>query len=404
MKPALIITDNAHLEQVSGWPTILLDGPDADPMEDGELEDIWDSVIDTDVLYVMFTSGSTGSPKGVIVTHRGVIDYADWLTDTFAFDESTVFGNQAPFCFDNSVLDIYSTLKNGCKTVIIPEEKFLSGTRLCTFLQENKINTIFWVPSAMAVAANSGALEKVHLDHLVHILFAGEAMPTKLLNQWRKAIPKAVYANLYGPTEIAVDCTCYIVDREFDDTESLPIGTACRNTGILVLNQRDELVQTGEIGELCVRGSCVAHGYYGDPVRTQRAFVQNPLNDKYPEVIYRTGDLVKYNKRGELLFVGRKDFQIKHRGYRIELGEIETMASSAPGVESCCAVYDEKTRRIVVFAAPETVNKRALYAHLRDMLPQYMLPGQIETERSLPLNQNGKIDRGVLKKRLEDYL
>lgn len=404
LDPILIMTDQAYQKNVSEHPTVLWDELAAFPSKDDAIKGVLDTVIDTDVLYMMFTSGSTGNPKGVIITHRAVIDYLDWLTDTFHFDETTVFGNQAPFYFDNSVLDIYSTLRNGCKTVIIPEERFLSGVRLCSFLQENEINTIFWVPSAMALAAHSNALEKAPLERLKTVLFAGEVMPAKLLNQWRKYLPGAVYANLYGPTEIAVDCTCYLVDREFDDTESVPIGTACKNTGIMVLNEQNRPVSAGETGELCVRGSCLAWGYYGDPVKTEEVFVQNPLNDKYPEKIYRTGDLVKYNERGELLFIGRKDFQIKHCGYRIELGEIETAVLSAPGVENCCAVYDEEKKQIVVFVTPSTLDKKAVYAHVKKLLPQYMLPKVIMAEDMLPLNQNGKIDRLVLKDRLKERL
>ncbi len=398
--PALIVTDIDHQKDISGYPTVLVDQLGQENGGDQLLYSTVNEVIDTDILYVMFTSGSTGEPKGVIVTHRAVIDYVDWLTDTFAFDEETVFGNQAPFYFDNSVLDIYSTIANGSETVIIPEERFLSGMRLCSFLKEEGINTIFWVPSAMALAASSGALEKVPMNRLKKILFAGEVMPVRLLNTWRKHVPNALYANLYGPTEIAVDCTCYIIEREFDETESLPIGTACRNTGILVLNEHDTLVTGEETGELCVRGSCLAHGYYGDPVQTQAAFVQNPLNDKYPEKIYRTGDLVRYNKQGELLFIGRKDQQIKHRGYRIELGEIETATAAAPGVESCCAIYEEMHQRIVLYVSPAELDKKALYAHLKHQLPQYMLPGLIMAENMLPLNPSGKIDRKALKDRL----
>ncbi len=404
LKPALIITDSSHKEFVSSFPHLLLDKPQQEPIDNSVICRIIDSVIDTDILYVMFTSGSTGTPKGVIVPHRAVIDYTDWLCNVFAFDETTVFGNQAPFYFDNSVLDIYSTLKNAGETVIIPEDKFLSGAQLCTFIKENNINTIFWVPSAMAVAANSGALEKTELKQLKKILFAGEVMPVKLLNIWQRFIPEAQYANLYGPTEIAVDCTCYIVDRPFQEGESLPIGTACKNTDILVFNEKDHLVSEGETGELCVRGSCVAYGYYGDPQKTQEAFVQNPLNTQYPEKIYRTGDLVRYNNRGELLFVGRKDAQIKHCGYRIELGEIETAALSAPDVENCCTVYDTEKKRIVIFVMPEKLDKKKFYAHLKQRLPRYMLPGLIIAEKSLPLNPNGKIDAQALKKRLKEEI
>lgn len=404
LEPALIVTDTCHEEMVLPYQTMMFAEAASENASGEQVEEALHAVIDTDILYVMFTSGSTGNPKGVIVTHRAVIDYVDWLADTFSFDEATVFGNQAPFYFDNSVLDIYSTIRNGCETVIIPEEKFLSGTRLLQYLQEKKINTIFWVPSAMALVANAGALEKVSASQLTKILFAGEVMPTKQLNVWRKYIPDAVYANLYGPTEIAVDCTYYIVDREFEDTESLPIGVACKNTGILVLNEKDELTTTGEIGELCVRGTCLAHGYYKESQKTKEAFVQNPLNDKYPEMIYRTGDLVKYNERGELLFVGRKDAQIKHSGYRIELGEIETAASAVSGVESCCAVYDEEKKQIVIFVTPETIDKKMLYAQLKSALPHYMLPKLIVAKKALALNQNGKIDRLDLKRRLREGL
>ncbi|MGC6172945.1 amino acid adenylation domain-containing protein [Lacrimispora sp. 38-1] len=403
LNPAMIITNNKYKNDLLS-ESILIDEIKPEGMDDNLLDSIANEVIDTDILYVMFTSGSTGDPKGVIISHRAVIDYIDWLTDVFEFNESTIFGNQAPFSFDNSVLDLYSTIKNGCETVIIPEEMFLSSRRLCTFINENKINTIFWVPSAMILVANSHILEKVSMNQLTKIMFAGEVMPTKQLNVWRRFVPNALYANLYGPTEIAVDCTYYIVDREFGDEESLPIGAACKNTDVLVLNEKDELVSEGEIGELCVRGSCLAHGYYGNPQKTKEVFVQNPLNHKYPERIYRTGDLVKYNEYKEIIYIGRKDTQIKHRGYRIELGEIETAVSSALEIEQCCAIYDNANKQIVIFVTPENINKNALYAHIKSMLPNYMLPGLIVSRASMPLNLNGKIDRLALTYSLKEIL
>lgn len=404
LNPKLMLTTQTLVEKIKNTNTLILEDNISDETDTAILEKIENTAIDTDVLYVMFTSGSTGDPKGVIISHRAVIDYIDWVTDTFHFNETTIFGNQAPFYFDNSVLDIYSTIRNGCTMVIIPEEKFLSGMRLCTFIEEKKINTIFWVPSAMILVANTQALDNVSVDCLKYILFAGEVMPTKQLNIWRKHIPNAVYANLYGPTEIAVDCTYYIVDREFQDTESLPIGKACRNTGVLVLNDNGQPVKEGEVGELCVRGSCVALGYYGNSDKTKEAFVQNPLNKNYPEIIYKTGDLVKYNEHGEILYVGRKDFQIKHRGYRIELGEIETAVSSFENVEMCCAMYDQEEKKIVVCVTPNELDKKKLYIHLKERLPQYMMPGLIITQEKLPLNKNGKIDRTVLRERVNDKI
>lgn len=398
LNPSVVIVDgnNASVsEEIDCINIIDINNADVHISENIDLERIVFDTIDTDILYVMFTSGSTGIPKGVIVSHRSVIDYIDWLEETFRFDENTIFGNQAPFYFDNSVLDIYSTVKCGCQMVIIPEAMFLSSAGLCNFINEKAINTIFWVPSALSLVANSGVLES-HILKLSKILFAGEVMPAKQLNIWRRAIPDALYANLYGPTEIAVDCTYYIVDREFDDNESIPIGKACKNTGILVLNEKDEPVLKNETGELCVKGSCLANGYYNNPAKTDEVFVQNPINKLYREIIYRTGDLVKYNDNDELIYIGRKDFQIKHRGYRIELGEIETAAYSVLEVESSCAVYDYENSRIVVFVSPETIDKKAFYGKLRKQLPQYMLPGLIVTKKELPLNPNGKIDRQIL--------
>lgn len=404
LRPAAIITNTVHCETVAEVSphsvTIDMEIQRDEAIDYGVVKRIQRTVIDTDPLYVMFTSGSTGMPKGVVVSHRSVIDYVEWLTETFAFSECTVFGNQAPFYFDNSILDIFSTVKNACKTVIIPEKKFLSPKRLCCYLDDVGINTIFWVPSALVLVANSGVLDTACPKGLKNILFCGEVMPTIQLNVWRRAIPNAMYANLYGPTEITDVCTYFIVDREFCDNESLPIGYPCRNTGILVLNERDEVVSNGEIGELCVRGTCLAYGYYRNPEKTDAAFTQNPLNDKYPERIYRTGDLVRYNNFGELVYIGRKDYQIKHMGHRIELGEIEVAASSYKDVKQSCALYDAEKQKIILFIAAENIEKSELYQHLKKRLPHYMLPALIVDLQTLPLNANGKIDRLKLKENL----
>lgn len=398
LKPAVIITDTVHQETVMdvspNSKIININNACVGVADDGLLDKIQQKIIDTDPLYVMFTSGSTGIPKGVVVSHRSVIDYAEWLTETFAFTEQTVFGNQAPFYFDNSILDIYSTVRNGCKTVIIPEERFLSPKRLCRYIDEAGINTIFWVPSALTLVANSGVLATDACPKsLEKILFCGEVMPTRQFNIWKRAIPNALYVNLYGPTEITDVCAYYIIRRKFRDNESLPIGFPCQNTKILVLSDDNEAVSGNEIGELCVRGTCLSLGYYKSPEKTAAAYTQNPLNYRYPETIYHTGDLVRYNEYGELLYVGRKDFQIKHMGYRIELGEIEAAAASFYAADRCCALYDSENNRILLVIVPENIDKAELYTHLKNMLPRYMLPMLIETLPAFPLNPNGKIDR-----------
>ena len=356
--------------------------------------------IDTDFLYVLFTSGSTGIPKGVTINHRSVIDYIDWVTETFAITEEDSFGNQAPFYFDNSILDIYSTIKSGATTYIIPKNLFAQPVPLLEYLKEKRINTIFWVPSALIVVAKLKAFRNVDLsDTLRRVLFCGEVMPNKQLNTWRRFLPDVLYANLYGPTEITDACTYYIVDREFADDEPLPIGIPMANTDILVLNDRNEPVKGDEIGELCVRGTSLSMGYYNNSEKTREAFVQNPLNPCVPETIYRTGDLVKYNAHGEIIYLSRKDFQIKHMGHRIELGEIETAVSSLEEIAMCCCLYDEKRQKIVLFLE-EPLERAYINEKISGLVPEYMLPGKVITLEKMPINANGKIDRVKLKELL----
>lgn len=356
-----------------------------------------EKIVDTDLLYVLFTSGSTGVPKGVSICHRSVIDYTDWVTETFNITQKDTFGNQAPFYFDNSILDIYSCMKTGATLNIIPKKLFFQPVPLLEYIKYNKINTIFWVPSALIVVSKLKAFRNVDLsDTLKRVLFCGEVMPNKQLNIWRKFLPNVTYANLYGPTEITDACTYYIVDREFLDDEPLPIGIPMSNTDILVLNDEDKLVTEDEVGELCVRGTSLAMGYYNNLEKTRSAFVQNPLNKAVPEIIYRTGDLVKYNEYGEIIYISRKDFQIKHLGHRIELGEIETAISSLEEVTLNCCLYDEKNQRIVLFVDAQ-VDRDYIKERLKKLVPEYMIPGKVICLENMPINANGKIDRIKLK-------
>ena len=401
LQPALVIT-TADLKTVfeqydyQGEYLIFEEAVDA-PVDAQRIDAARRKGVDTDLLYVLFTSGSTGIPKGVTINHRSVIDYIDWVTETFDITEEDSFGNQAPFYFDNSILDIYSTVKSGATTYIIPKNLFAQPVPLLEYLKEKKINTIFWVPSALIVVAKLKAFRNVDLSDTLHrVLFCGEVMPNKQLNTWRKFLPDVLYANLYGPTEITDACTYYIVDREFSDDEPLPIGIPMANTDILVLNDRNESVTDDEVGELCVRGTSLSMGYYNNPEKTKEAFVQNPLNPYVPETIYRTGDLVKYNEYGEIVYLSRKDFQIKHMGHRIELGEIETAVSSLEEIALCCCLYDEKHQKIVLFIEEE-LDKAYINEQISKLVPEYMLPNKVITLEKMPINANGKIDRVKLK-------
>lgn len=406
LAPAVIITNSEHLEAAKGFSgttqIVLYEDLQKTSVERSSIDKILDKIIDTDVLYVLFTSGSTGTPKGVIICQKAVIDYAEWVSSTFNISDKTVFGEQAPFYFDNSILDIYQTLKNGATCHIIPQKFFMLPKNLFYFLNEKKVNTIFWVPSALCIMANLKAVDKFPVPSLEKILFCGEVMPNKQLNVWRKTYPDALYANLYGPTEITDVCAYYIVDREFSDDENLPIGIACKNTRIVVLDEKDNLVSisTPNVkGELCVLGTCNSLGYYNNPEKTRAAFVQNPLNKVYSEIMYRTGDVVHYNERGEIMYDCRKDFQIKHMGHRIELGEIETAVSAVEGVEQNCCLYDKEKSKIVLFYTG-AIEPQAVIDAIKDSVPEYMIPNKKVRLEKMPINLNGKIDRVELKKQL----
>ena len=353
-------------------------------------------ILDSDLLYVLFTSGSTGVPKGVMISERGVIDFTEWATEYFSIDETYVFGNQTPFYFSFSIYEIYLTIKNGATTYIIPHDLFSYPGELMQYLYDRDINTIIWVPSALCMVSAFRALESPYLPKLKNVWFGAEVMPAKQLNRWRKSYPNVNYYNLYGPTEVTDTCMAYKVDREIQDTEMLPIGVACRNKEILLLTENDELAQKDDIGEICVRGSGLAYGYYNDLVRTGEVFVQNPLNTVYNEIIYHTGDLAKYNEKGEIVYVSRKDFQIKHMGQRIELGEIETAISAIEEIQLCCCLYDKKRSRILAFYTGN-IDGIQLIEQLKTVLPEYMVPNKTRKMDEMPFNLNGKIDRQKLK-------
>lgn len=412
LNPLAILADKESVRRLEGLEytgkIVIYEEAVCQKVDDDRLESIRKQMTDTDPVYVLFTSGSTGVPKGVIINHRAVIDFTDWMSDKFHITSRDNFGNQSPFFFDLSIGDVYCTLKMGCTNYIIPKSLFVFPVKLIEYLNEKKINIIFWVPSALCVVANLRALNKIKPVYLDRILFCGEVMPNKQLNVWREALPDAMFVNLYGPCEATDACTYYVVNREFADDASLPIGFPCENTDILVLNEHNVLVEGNEIGELCIRGSGLAMGYYNNPEKTKEAFVQNPLNKAYPEIIYRTGDLVRYNEYGELMYVSRKDFQIKHMGHRIELGEIETAASNIKGIETCACIYDDEKGRIILFYVGKKMEDKEVKAALKAKVPEYMIPNLVVNLGKLPYNANGKIDRKKLKEvylsgKIEEY-
>lgn len=363
------------------------------------LQERREKCIDTDPLYANFTSGSTGTPKGVVVGHRSVLDFIDVFTELFAIDETDVIGNQAPFDFDVSVKDIYSALKTGATLVIVPKHLFSKPVELLDYLCEHNITTMIWAVSALCLISTFHGLDYKTPSTLKRVLFSGEVMPYKHLKSWMDHLPEAEFVNLYGPTEITCNCTYHPIQRDRDYSSGIPIGKAFPNEQVFLLKENnEEVLETEQVGEICVRGSALALGYFRNASQTAVAFTANPLNEWYPETIYRTGDLGKYNENKELIFCGRKDFQIKYMGHRIELEEIERAISDMEGVERCCVLFDEAKQKLMGFYIG-TPDRKELHTALKERLPVFMIPGMLRKLDAFPLTKNGKIDRKQLLER-----
>ena len=349
----------------------------------------------TDLLYVLFTSGSTGVPKGVTISHAAVIDFVDWVCEKYNLNENTILCNQAPFYFDASVPDIYIPLKTGATVYIPPKSYYTFPKKILQFIVDQNVNTLVWVPSALCNVVNCKAFEIIAPVSIKLVIFCGEVMPCKHLNVWKRYVPNALYVNMYGPTEATYACMYYDIDRDFQDDEKLPLGRECENSGILLITDQNKIAEEGEIGEICILGQCLSNGYYNAPEKSAEVFVQNPINHNWIELMYRTGDLA-YRKNGEIYFWGRKDFQIKRLGHRIELGEIENVLISIAGIENACCLYNQKNSNIIAIYVGhiESTNVEKI---LEVRLPDYMLPQRYVHLSTMPMNLNGKIDRTKLK-------
>lgn len=367
---------------------------DLSPADLSEIHRRRSAALDVDPACIINTSGSTGVPKSVVMNHRNIIDFIDWTLEEFQFSHTDRFACLSPLHFDIYTLELYTSLASGATLCLIPDTLAAFPAKLVEFLHHQRISFLFWVPSVMVAIANLGLLEKFPLQALNRVFFAGEVFPTRQYNIWKQNLPNTEFVNLYGPIEITVDCTFFRINRQLSDDEPIPIGFPCKNTEILILNEHNLPVSVGELGELCVKGSSLAMGYWNDPQRTAQSFTQNPLHNHYPEIIYRTGDVASINQRGEILFHGRRDYQIKHSGYRIELGEIENAATATGLTQQACAIYDPTRSEIVLYYSnPTPVDPNTLRTNLLAAIPKYMLPNSFHFLPELPRNPNGKIDR-----------
>lgn len=357
--------------------------------------------ISIDVAYVLFTSGSTGVPKGVMIPHKAIVDYIEWCVETYQLTDRDVISNHAPLYFDNSTFDLYCAFKTGATLHLAHEELNVVLPRLAKWIAEREITTFFCVPSVLTLLLRSRRLKPDSFPKLRHVIAAGEVLPRDILAEWMELYPQVQFTNMYGPTEITVDCSYHIIrEKPGKDVLSIPIGKARNNMELFVRMENGDLSQAvGAQGELLVRGTAVAYGYLGDAERTQKAFVQNPLHKTFHDPLYCTGDLVRIDDNGDFLFLGRADDQIKYLGYRIELGEIEASLVGIEGVHEGVVVFNnsanEAERELgALVSLYDGFDAEALRQQLAKRLPVYMVPTRIKvTTEDFPRTPNGKYDR-----------
>lgn len=394
----LLITDGEHEEKagtlIPAEHVLLYEYAAETVVDEQLLEDRAQQRLDIDPLYANFTSGSTGTPKGVLVSNRSVLDFIHVFVDTFHFSSEDIIANQAPFDFDVSVKDIYTALYCGATLVIIPRRMFSRPVELLDFLCAHKITVMIWAVSALCLITTFHGLDYKVPESVRKVLFSGEVMPEKHLLQWMEKLPEAEFVNLYGPTEITCNCTYHCIDRTRDYQGMIPIGRAFPNEEVFLLDGSKKVEEPGQTGEICVSGTALALGYYNAPEQTKKAFVQNPLQDRYPEIIYRTGDLACYNEAGELVFKGRKDFQIKYQGHRIELEEIERAMMQLEEVRRAVCVFDEQKSRLFGFYTGD-IEESTLVESLGQTLAVWQIP-KLKQVEDMPLTKNGKVDRKLL--------
>ena len=411
VEPAAIISTTRQIKPIEGiipstMKVILLD--EAGERADVDAADIigrLSTVIDTDPSCIINTSGSTGTPKGVVLNHKSFFDFIDWAIDTFHFGDDLVMGSLSPIVFDIYSFELCMLMAKASTLVVLPAHLAAFPAKILEVLEQQKVNFLFWVPTIMVNIANMDLLSAFKLESLRTVWFAGEVFPTKQYNYWHHHLPEVTFANLYGPIEITLDCTYYIINKEIPDEEPLPIGYPCRNTDILILDDEDRAVkEPGVEGELCVRGTSLAMGYYNNPEKTAAAFVQNPLNKAYPELIYRTGDIVCLNDEGLIMFKGRKDNIVKHMGYRTDLGEIEhVIINTLKLVKNGCIVYNQSEKQITLFyEAADEIPVSEFRLQIGKVLPKYMIPTAFHHLEQLQRNANGKIDRLFYKKQVNE--
>jgi D-alanine--poly(phosphoribitol) ligase subunit 1 len=361
-------------------------------------------VAGSDPAYIMFTSGSTGFPKGATMSHANLLNFISWARTQFAVTPDDVFTNVNPLYFDNSVFDMYGSLFNGAALVPFDAATIKDPWQVLQRIDATGCTIYFSVPSLLIYFQTLKILTPSVFTRVRTIIFGGEGYPKPKLKELYDCFhPRIQLVNVYGPTECTCICSAYdITAADFEDLDGYPpLGAMIPNFTYAILADGDRAAESDEIGELALGGPCVGLGYFNDEELTRKAFVQNPLNRFFHARLYRTGDLVRFAAAdGKVYFVGRKDSQIKHQGYRIELGEIEHALGRITGVDEACVLHSTRggiSQIMAIVASQSGLTAESLRSEVARLIPAYMVPGRIELMDRLPKNPNGKIDRNLLK-------
>lgn len=401
LEPALILYDEKNTsvaeEMSCGCPVLCYDMAVASEIDEAGLQAIRDQDSVYDPLSILFTSGSTGIPKGVVQSQYSYLTYTDVTIEKYGFTEDDVFANQSPFFYANSIIDIYPPLKLGATVYILPGSSLSFPKRLIERLNACRATELTMTPSSYVKAAS--VLEDGCLPHLKYIILSGEAAHWPTLKRWMAAAPQAGVWNFYGSTEV-YSVAVWRLDREYSDGEVIPVGVPFEYVHILFVDEDDQEVPRGEKGLMLISDPWLCSGYYRDAARTEAAFVTDPLNRGYHERFFRTGDMGYLNAEGQLVVLGRRDNQIKRMGYRMELGEVEQALQLISGWEEGCVLYDRDKERLCCFWTGALTRKELIRA-LKELLPRYAVPDTFVHLDAMPYTATMKIDRVKLRGMME---